>query len=123
MLELISVASRSASGPGLRARPGLARFWLQVDGDVEQFEGSPPMDERLAAAPAGSSSSNNKGVAKHFVLAIEDDCFGRERDEAKIAQEGALDGIYVKRTNVAANELSAEQTPPPARSAEPLMSR
>jgi transposase len=49
-------------------------------------------------------------VAKHFILAIDDDRFGWERDEAKIAQEAALDGIYVIRTNVPADDLSAEQT-------------
>jgi len=49
-------------------------------------------------------------VGKHFRLAIEDDRFTWERDEVKIAEEAALDGLYVLRTNVPATELSAEQT-------------
>jgi transposase len=49
-------------------------------------------------------------VGKHFRLEIEDERFSWERDEAKIAEEAALDGIYVLRTNVPAQELSAEQT-------------
>jgi len=49
-------------------------------------------------------------VGKHFRLAIEDECFTWQRDEAKIAEEAALDGIYVLRTNVPAQEFSAEQT-------------
>jgi len=48
-------------------------------------------------------------MGKHFLLEIEDDRFTWERDEAKIAEEAALDGLYVLRTNVPAEELSAEQ--------------
>jgi hypothetical protein len=39
-------------------------------------------------------------MAKHFVLNIEDDVFSFHRDEAKIAAEAALDGIYVLRTSL-----------------------
>jgi transposase len=53
---------------------------------------------------------NRYKMAKHFILVIEDDRFAWERDEAKIAQEAALDGIYVIRTNVPVTALSAEQT-------------
>jgi len=49
-------------------------------------------------------------VGKHFRLAIEGESFSWERDEAKIAAEAALDGVYALRTNVPANELSAAQT-------------
>ncbi len=43
---------------------------------------------------------NHYKVAKHFVLGIEDDVFSFHRDEAKIAAEAALDGIYVLRTSL-----------------------
>jgi hypothetical protein len=43
---------------------------------------------------------NHYKVAKHFVLEIEDDVFSFHRDEAKIAAEAALDGIYVLRTSL-----------------------
>lgn len=49
-------------------------------------------------------------MQKHFELNIEDASFSyRRRDEA-IAAEAALDGLYVVRTSVTADELSAEQT-------------
>jgi hypothetical protein len=43
---------------------------------------------------------NHYKVAKHFVLRIEDDVFSFHRDEAKIAAEATLDGIYVLRTSL-----------------------
>jgi len=51
---------------------------------------------------------DRKRVAKHFVLDIREDGFSFARDEAAIAEEAALDGFYVIRTNVPAEALSAE---------------
>ena len=48
-------------------------------------------------------------VAKHFRYEITEDAFAFERDEASIAEEAALDGIYVIRTNVAAEEMGSEE--------------
>lgn len=48
-------------------------------------------------------------VAKHFRLAIEEDSFTYTREEVKIAEEAALDGVYVIRTSVPAQQLEAEQ--------------
>jgi Transposase DDE domain len=45
-------------------------------------------------------------VAKHFHITITDDDLGFVRDEAQIAAEAALDGIYVLRTNVPAESLN-----------------
>jgi hypothetical protein len=39
-------------------------------------------------------------MAKHFVLEIKEDAFGWKRNETKIAEEAALDGVYVVRTSV-----------------------
>ena len=47
-------------------------------------------------------------MAKHFVLKIEDTTFSYQTDEANIAAEAALDGIYVIRTSVAEKAMSAE---------------
>jgi len=47
-------------------------------------------------------------VGKHFRYEITEDSFTFERDEVSIAEEAALDGIYVIRTNVARDELDAE---------------
>jgi hypothetical protein len=48
-------------------------------------------------------------VGKHFVLEITETRFSYWRDEDKIAQEAALDGIYVVRTSVPETAMSAEQ--------------
>ena len=47
-------------------------------------------------------------MAKHFVLDIRDGHFAFRRDEAKITAEAQLDGIYVIRTSVPKDQLSAE---------------
>ena len=46
-------------------------------------------------------------MAKHFTYTITDDGLTSARDEARIAAEAALDGIYVIRTNVPAATLAA----------------
>jgi hypothetical protein len=48
---------------------------------------------------------NHYKVAKHFVLEIGEDSFSFARDEDSIAAEAALDGIYVLRTTIGADEL------------------
>ena len=45
-------------------------------------------------------------VGKHFKITIEHDSFRWERDEAAIAAEAALDGIYIVRTTVSAEKLT-----------------
>ena len=49
-------------------------------------------------------------VGKHFRLHIEDGVFRWQRDEASIARQAALDGIYVIRTSEPKKRLSAEDT-------------
>jgi transposase len=49
-------------------------------------------------------------VAKHFHWEITEEGLRYERDQDSIAQEAALDGIYVIRTSVSANRLDASQT-------------
>jgi hypothetical protein len=44
-------------------------------------------------------------VGKHFTLEITDTTFGATRNEVAIAQEAALDGIYVIRTSVTADRF------------------
>jgi len=48
---------------------------------------------------------NAKKMAKHFELTIADGVFAFERKEASIAEEAALDGLYVVRTSVSAERL------------------
>jgi hypothetical protein len=50
---------------------------------------------------------NRKKMAKHFALDIADGRFAFARDEASIAAEAALDGLYVVRTSVGPERLDA----------------
>jgi hypothetical protein len=50
---------------------------------------------------------NKYKMAKHFQLAVTDTTLTITRDTTKIAAEQALDGIYVLRTSVAAEQLDA----------------
>jgi transposase len=49
-------------------------------------------------------------MGKHFKLDITDERFAYGRDQVGIAEEAALDGIYVIRTSVATEMLSPEDT-------------
>lgn len=49
-------------------------------------------------------------VGKHFMWDIEDDGFTYARNTERIAEETALDGLYVIRTSVAQDHLSAPDT-------------
>lgn len=49
-------------------------------------------------------------MGKHFRVVITDTELRYERDEQKIAEEAALDGLYVVRTSVPKELLAAEQT-------------
>ncbi len=53
---------------------------------------------------------NKYKVAKHFRLTIEDKRFDFEIDTGKVAAEAALDGLYVIRTSLSEERMSAEQT-------------
>ena len=49
-------------------------------------------------------------MSKHFILEIQADRFAYKRDDAKIATEAALDGIYVIRTSVGTEVFEAQKT-------------
>ena len=51
---------------------------------------------------------NRFKVGKHFVLDIGQERFSYRRNQKKIAQEAALDGLYVIRTSVASEPMSSE---------------
>ena len=57
---------------------------------------------------SGSETKKYK-VKKHFHFAIVDDRFDYRRDEQRIAEEAALDGIYVLRTNAPTAELASAE--------------
>lgn len=51
---------------------------------------------------------NKYKMAKHFVLTIDDDSFEYSIDQDKVNQEAALDGIYVIRTSLEKQAMSAD---------------
>lgn len=51
---------------------------------------------------------NKYKVGKHFTLTISDDRFDFEVDEKKVTEEASLDGIYVVRTGLAQEVMSAD---------------
>lgn len=53
---------------------------------------------------------NRYKVSKHFELTIRNDDFSYRRNEAHIAEESALDGIYVIRTSVSEGRIASEDT-------------
>jgi transposase len=53
---------------------------------------------------------NKYKMAKHFDLDIQKDQFAYQRRDDKIAEEAALDGLYVVRTSVDAETLSSDET-------------
>jgi len=66
-----------------------------------------PLRGQDAIALAVGKVINAKKVAKHFLVQITDDGLAWRRDEQKIADEAALDGIYVIRTSLPAGVLGA----------------
>jgi len=52
----------------------------------------------------------NTKMKKHFELTIEDHTFSYRRLDEQIAQEAALDGLYVVRTSLSQETLTAKQT-------------
>ena len=52
---------------------------------------------------------NRHKMAKHFTLTITEDHFAFVRNQASIEAESQLDGIYVIRTNLAADDLAAPE--------------
>ena len=58
-----------------------------------------------AIALAVGKVINKKKVAKHFIVEVTDEGLAWRRDEDKIADEAAVDGIYVIRTSLAADVL------------------
>jgi transposase len=52
---------------------------------------------------------NRFKVAKHFLLTIEDESFHYQRDHENIADEEAVDGLYVVRSSLAKDAMSSNE--------------
>ena len=69
-----------------------------------------PLTGQVEIARRVERDANKFKMAKHFELEINGKSFSYRRREKKIAQEGRLDGIYVIRTSVPEDALSAQRT-------------
>ena len=69
-----------------------------------------PLRGAAAIGEAVGAVLNRKKMAKHFIRTITDDDFTFTRNDATIAAEAKLDGVYVLRTPVPQGELDAEAT-------------
>src|SRR2546428_324795 len=77
-----------------------------------------PIKERVDAGSLSGAAAialavgqviNRRKMKKHFELQIEDDRFDYQRKQEQIDEEAALDGFYVLRTNVPADDLAAAE--------------
>jgi transposase len=97
-----------------RARKRAALLWAteeklqRIAREVARRTKTPLLKDAIALK-VGKVVNRHK-VGKHFSLHMEDGVFRWERDEASIAQEATLDGIYVIRTSEPKKRLSAQDT-------------
>ncbi len=68
----------------------------------------PLRNAKKIALKVGNILGRSK-VGKHFRITITDDSFTYERDQERINQEKAIDGIYVVRTSVPANNMGPDE--------------
>ena len=71
---------------------------------------SNPLRGAAAIGAAVGAVFGRRKMAKHFDISITDDSFGFTRNNAAIAAEAALDGIYVVRTNLPPAQSDAAAT-------------
>ena len=96
------------------AAAGVRQWWLaatekQLDTVVAATtRAKRPLQGAAKIALRVGKVVNQYKVGKHFELDISDTCFAYRRNEVKIHEEAALDGIYVIRTSVASETFSSE---------------
>ena len=69
-----------------------------------------PLRGAAAIGQAAGAALSRSTVAKHFQIDITDTAFSFRRNQAAIAAEAALDGIYVLRTNLPATQSDTAAT-------------
>jgi hypothetical protein len=84
----------------LRERFGLTKLVLKRRVEQGTLHG------RAEIGLAVGAVANRYRVKKHFLLEIEDERFDYRRNQEPIAEEAALDGIYLLRTSAPAKQLS-----------------
>jgi hypothetical protein len=82
----------------------LIRIQARVQRANKKLHGAAAIGQAVGAA------LGRRKMAKHFQISISDDAFSFARNDAAIAAEAALDGIYVVRTNLPAAQSDAAAT-------------
>lgn len=82
----------------------LARLQARVQRARQPLRGAAAIGTALGAV------LGRRKMAKHFQITISDDAFSFARNDAAIAAEAALDGIYVLRTNLPAAQSDTAAT-------------
>lgn len=82
----------------------LAKIAAATTRDRRPLRGAAKIGERVGRV------ANKYKVAKHFETTITDDSFDYARKDEQIRAEAELDGLYVIRTDVPTEQMSAEQT-------------
>lgn len=72
--------------------------------------GRQPLRDAAEIGKALGALFGRRKVTKHFITTITDDRFSFARNHAAIAAEAALDGIYVLRTSLPAEQSDAADT-------------
>jgi len=104
------VACRNPELAKLRAhkRESLLAATVKDLEKVRRMAGKGKLKTAAAIGVRAGKVVNKYKVAKHFELDIRDDAFGFAVNEASVADEAALDGIYVVRTSVPAARMDAD---------------
>jgi transposase len=108
--ELARRGNREAAG---RQRERWVRHIEKINGELERLrkrigKGDLHGQDKIGIR-VGKVRDKHK-VGKHFKLDIGDNSFHFEIDEQKVTAEAALDGIYVIRTSLPAERISADDT-------------
>jgi hypothetical protein len=109
--RLIVCRNPLLAGERCRKREDLLRATeKQLDAIVQatQRKRSPLRGEQQIGLRVGKVIGRYR-MAKHFDLSITNDHFSHSRNEANIAAEAALDGLYVVRTSVDKQTLGADE--------------
>src|SRR5713226_2531391 len=90
-----------------RKRDNLLQATEAALAPIKQRVDAGTLVEAAAIALAVGQVINQRKVKKHFQLEIADNSFAYSRKQEQIAEEAALDGFYVLRTNLADDTLAA----------------
>ncbi|HVA61383.1 MAG TPA: hypothetical protein VNG13_12735 [Mycobacteriales bacterium] len=105
------IACRNPALADERARKRLALLDA-TDGELTTIAAAVDAERLVGAGKIGIRIGQVIGkykMAKHYTLTITDNTFTFARDQAAIDAETALDGIYVIRTSVGAEQMTAGQ--------------